>query len=446
LTTAFGGTASAIAQQGLGPFQQLKNELGDVSEEFGKLVLENIEPLKKALSGLAESLRGLSSEQKETIVKVAGLIAVVGPLLLIVGQFITVLGAAGTALRGFNLIMASNPFILIATAIAGVIAAVIYFAKSSSDKAVRVRNVFKKMANGVVEALNLMIKGLNFFRSEQNKIEPLEPLKLEKPLQNVGDAAKEAADAMEQLNQISKKFKPPTGAKSEKKKKDGKKEKSIDELMAEADSAMATMQADFQSWQTEVVGNTTLFEVIADGFREGMSLSDMFKNKAIQNFLAIKVSQEDLANTTQNAFGAMADSQDQSLGEMASGAANAARDAIKIEISKGVAGFMSQVLAGVPFPLNVALAAAAGSIVGSLFAKIVPPFAEGGLVTGATLGIVGEGRGTSMVNPEVIAPLDKLQGMLNQGGTTEVFGRISGSDILLSSDRAKGNRKRTRGY
>ena len=91
------------------------------------------------------------------------------------------------------------------------------------------------------------------------------------------------------------------------------------------------------------------------------------------------------------------------------------------------------------------LAAAAGSIAGSLFAKIIPPFAEGGLVSGATLGMVGEGRGTSMVNPEVIAPLDKLQGMLNQGGSTEVFGRISGSDILLSSDRARGNRKRTRG-
>ena len=75
-------------------------------------------------------------------------------------------------------------------------------------------------------------------------------------------------------------------------------------------------------------------------------------------------------------------------------------------------------------------------------------FAEGGMVTGATLAMVGEGPGTSLSNPEVIAPLDKLQGMIGNagGGQVEVFGKISGSDILLASDRARGNRTRTRGY
>jgi hypothetical protein len=80
LTDKFGGQAEAIAKEGLGPFQQLKNELGDVSEEFGKLILENIEPLKTALQGLASNLRSLSTEQKQTIIKVAGITAVVGPL------------------------------------------------------------------------------------------------------------------------------------------------------------------------------------------------------------------------------------------------------------------------------------------------------------------------------------------------------------------------------
>ena len=75
-------------------------------------------------------------------------------------------------------------------------------------------------------------------------------------------------------------------------------------------------------------------------------------------------------------------------------------------------------------------------------------FAEGGMVTGATLAMVGEGPGTSLSNPEVIAPLDKLQGMIGNagGGQVEVVGKISGSDILLASDRARGNRTRTRGY
>ncbi len=80
--------------------------------------------------------------------------------------------------------------------------------------------------------------------------------------------------------------------------------------------------------------------------------------------------------------------------------------------------------------------------------KGLPFFAEGGLVTGSTLAVVGEGPGTSMSNPEVIAPLDKLKSMMqgNGGGQVEVFGTISGQDILLSSDRARNNRTRTRGY
>ncbi len=72
---------------------------------------------------------------------------------------------------------------------------------------------------------------------------------------------------------------------------------------------------------------------------------------------------------------------------------------------------------------------------------------SGGLVTGPTMALVGEGAGTTATNPEVIAPLDKLKSMIGtNGGSTEVFGTISGADILLSSDRARKNRNRTRGY
>jgi hypothetical protein len=73
---------------------------------------------------------------------------------------------------------------------------------------------------------------------------------------------------------------------------------------------------------------------------------------------------------------------------------------------------------------------------------------DGGLATGPSAVVVGEGRGTTMSNPEVIAPLDKLKSMIGEsgGGNVQVFGTIKGSDILLSSDRAKNNRNRTRGY
>ena len=80
-----------------------------------------------------------------------------------------------------------------------------------------------------------------------------------------------------------------------------------------------------------------------------------------------------------------------------------------------------------------------GNILGSLFG-----FAEGGLVTGPTPVLVGEGRGISMSNPEVIAPLDKLKNYIG-GGSGRLHGRISGSDILLSNSRSTINQNRVGG-
>lgn len=80
---------------------------------------------------------------------------------------------------------------------------------------------------------------------------------------------------------------------------------------------------------------------------------------------------------------------------------------------------------------------AAGSIVKSVAAKGPTAFADGGIVSGPTLGLMGEYPGAS-TNPEVIAPLSKLQGMLapqmnNNNGTLET--RISGRDLLILLNR-----------
>ena len=75
----------------------------------------------------------------------------------------------------------------------------------------------------------------------------------------------------------------------------------------------------------------------------------------------------------------------------------------------------------------------------------IPQMASGGLFTGASLAMVGEGSGTSLSNPEVVAPLDKLQQMMG-GGNVTVTGMIRGSDILLSNERSALDRNRVRGF
>ena len=62
----------------------------------------------------------------------------------------------------------------------------------------------------------------------------------------------------------------------------------------------------------------------------------------------------------------------------------------------------------------------------------IPKFANGGLVYGPTLGLMGEYGGASS-NPEVIAPLDKLRSLLGGnggGGTAEVKFRIEGRELV----------------
>ena len=93
-----------------------------------------------------------------------------------------------------------------------------------------------------------------------------------------------------------------------------------------------------------------------------------------------------------------------------------------------------------PNPIAMIAMGALGAIqLGVVASQPVPAFAQGGLVTGATMGLVGEGRGTTMSNPEVIAPLDKLKSMLGDvggGGTIIPDVRISGDDLLIVFDRA----------
>jgi len=94
---------------------------------------------------------------------------------------------------------------------------------------------------------------------------------------------------------------------------------------------------------------------------------------------------------------------------------------------------------------GIGLVAAGAAIKGFQSRMQSPPMlAEGGLAYGMTSAVVGEYAGAKS-NPEVIAPLSKLQGMLsNSGSNVTVTGRISGKDIVLSHERGTRARNRVR--
>ena len=85
-------------------------------------------------------------------------------------------------------------------------------------------------------------------------------------------------------------------------------------------------------------------------------------------------------------------------------------------------------LAAVTAPEGIKQVAAGTALVTAATAGMAL-FAQGGLVSGPVMGMVGEGRGTSKANPEVIAPLDKLQSMIGGGGGGSVRFEIEGDKL-----------------
>jgi len=90
---------------------------------------------------------------------------------------------------------------------------------------------------------------------------------------------------------------------------------------------------------------------------------------------------------------------------------------------------------------------AAGAVIKGLSQRMgstPPALAQGGLAFGPTMAMVGDNQNAG-VDPEVIAPLSKLQGMMG-GASVQVTGKISGRDILLTSERNAIDRNRVRGF
>lgn len=72
----------------------------------------------------------------------------------------------------------------------------------------------------------------------------------------------------------------------------------------------------------------------------------------------------------------------------------------------------------------------------------IPFLAEGGIVNKPTLAMIGEGG-----ESEAVIPLSKLPQIAGgAGGAVEVYGRLSGQDILISTEKAGRTRSRYRGF
>lgn len=118
--------------------------------------------------------------------------------------------------------------------------------------------------------------------------------------------------------------------------------------------------------------------------------------------------------------------------------AQATADSIKVGTAAAVAAGPAGLALLAPF-----IASAVAMTTGAFAA--VPKFAAGGIVSGPTMGLMGEYPGAKS-NPEVIAPLNKLQSMIDtgSGGNMNLSGEfvVRGSDLVLALQRAERQKSR----
>jgi hypothetical protein len=161
LQTEFGGSAEAAAKAGTGSFKQLANQLGDLSEEFGKIIVEALLPFVGWVKDIVASVQALSPNMKIVIAVVAGLLAAIGPVLVVLGTLATLLPVLAT---GFTLL--TGPIGLV---VAGLVAVAFVVANNwgvVKKTLVDVANYFVDLYNsstvfrGGIEVIILVFKNL----------------------------------------------------------------------------------------------------------------------------------------------------------------------------------------------------------------------------------------------------------------------------------------------
>ena len=152
LETQFGGAAEAAAKTD--PYTQLANEVGNLSEDFGKIISEALVPLVQFVQRAADSIKGWSDSTKRFVVIAGGLLAVLGPTLVVIGQLVgaytTIRGAiaaaaaakaleaaatntATAAQNRLNIAVLKNPYVIAAAAIGALIAALVLYKSKAED-------------------------------------------------------------------------------------------------------------------------------------------------------------------------------------------------------------------------------------------------------------------------------------------------------------------------
>lgn len=462
--TAVGGLGNA--------FENLKDTLTVSFAEFGRAINESlkledkIEILGNLVQNLVQRFKALSPEAKQTAINVALIVSAIGPLSFVIGKFATIVGGLIGQMKGLvSVVKTFATFLLgVPGIILAAIAAITYL-YYESDTA-------RKVINGLVDSVASLV---DIFRAGASATEMFFSILR-------GDATSAGAAFVSMQSALSD-FQRQIGD-VDFGDAENKISGSIERLKGKINNLLTLKPTISEPTTTPTDSGITPSGETTGGFApiQPINLLPTDFPQQIESINLAKDAQELLNESllkTQERQAALREENERRLEQddriaqalerentLINGITSAVgtlTDSIFEAISSGKDIFKSLANSVKQLVVQLIKAVVQAAILSTLLNIIapgsslvtsgratfsallgLPGFANGGLVTGPTVALVGEGVGTTRTNPEVIAPLDKLQGMLamNQGTGYIASTRLQGSDILLAIERAERDRTR----
>ena len=477
LTTEFQGAKGAAADMAAtmdsgssGAIARMKSALEGAQIVIGKALAPTIEKLAGFVSGLATKFSSLDSSTQTIIITIAGVVAAIGPLLVI-------LPAIASAFA-----LLTSPITLIALGIAGLIYVFYEFWDVIKTYLVKIINYFINLYNEstavrvgiaiiketvsqvfqqIIFNVKLAVEAFMNFAGVLKTLFTKGPRaafrEAKKAFSNLGnmviERGKDVAEGYANAVQSAIKRNPIEYVTEE-------------DLQRGADK-LKNFFGDFLGGGGTVVGGTGGVEIAASASETlhggnigpaglmdiGPSIAEGLDIEPVSSFF--NTFRDEVSNTTTfvdelqmsartmgeqfgEAFGMLitgAEGGKEALKDAASSAIDSAFRAatghiIEAAIASGK-NFGPAAMIAIPALITAGMGLVRGAFQG------ITGLADGGIISGDTIVNVGEYAGVQS-NPEVIAPLDKLKGLLadSGAGAVTVRGVIRGKDIFLSNERA----------
>mgnify|MGYP003640392423 FL=1 len=149
--TTTGGAATTAAESAQGQFKRLGVALAETKESIGAALLPAIEAVLPFLSAMAK----WAQDNSTVFVIIAGVIGAIAAAVVIANAAITAWGVATKVFTGiqtaFNIVMAANPVVLLAVAIAALVVGLVIAYKKF--------DAFREIVDAVFGAIKTGIKG-----------------------------------------------------------------------------------------------------------------------------------------------------------------------------------------------------------------------------------------------------------------------------------------------